>query len=83
MADDGSAEGELKAFKGAGHISAKAARAILPHLARGLVYSRPAPKPATTTRAAALSALDVDGARGVEAIRRCCARKTRPVGCTR
>lgn len=32
-------DGKFGAFTGAGHISAKAARAILPHLARGLVYS--------------------------------------------
>jgi CRISPR-associated endonuclease Csn1 len=31
--------GEFAAFKGAGHISAKAARALIPPLARGLVYS--------------------------------------------
>jgi CRISPR-associated endonuclease Csn1 len=31
--------GAFSAFKGAGHISAAAARALLPHLARGLMYS--------------------------------------------
>jgi CRISPR-associated endonuclease Csn1 len=31
--------GKFSAFQGAGHISAQAARALLPHLARGLVYS--------------------------------------------
>jgi CRISPR-associated endonuclease Csn1 len=31
--------GAFSAFSGAGHISAAAARALLPHLARGLVYS--------------------------------------------
>jgi CRISPR-associated endonuclease Csn1 len=31
--------GAFNAFKGAGHISAEAARVLLPHLARGLVYS--------------------------------------------
>lgn len=32
-------DGAFAAFKGAGHISAKACRAIIPHLARGMVYS--------------------------------------------
>ncbi|MCW5733897.1 MAG: type II CRISPR RNA-guided endonuclease Cas9 [Enhydrobacter sp.] len=32
-------EGDFAHFKGAGHISAKAARTLLPHLMRGLVYS--------------------------------------------
>ncbi|MBM3620265.1 MAG: type II CRISPR RNA-guided endonuclease Cas9, partial [Alphaproteobacteria bacterium] len=32
-------DGDFAAFKGAGHISSKAARKILPHLMRGLVYS--------------------------------------------
>jgi CRISPR-associated endonuclease Csn1 len=32
-------EGEFEHFKGAGHISAKAARKLLPHLLQGLVYS--------------------------------------------
>lgn len=32
--------GEFGDFKGAGHISAKACRRIIPHLARGLVYSK-------------------------------------------
>lgn len=32
-------EGEFAHFKGAGHISAKAARKLLPHLMQGLVYS--------------------------------------------
>ena len=32
-------EGEFAHFKGAGHISAKAARRLLPHLLQGLVYS--------------------------------------------
>ncbi len=36
----GTEAGEFGGFKGAGHISAKACRALLPHLARGLVYSR-------------------------------------------
>lgn len=31
--------GRFGAFSGAGHISAKAARKLIPHLARGLVYS--------------------------------------------
>lgn len=31
--------GDFSGFKGAGHISAKACRAIIPHLKRGLVYS--------------------------------------------
>jgi CRISPR-associated endonuclease Csn1 len=31
--------GAFSAFSGAGHVSAAAARALLPHLARGLVYS--------------------------------------------
>lgn len=35
----GVVEGDFASFKGAGHISAKAARSILPHLMRGLVYS--------------------------------------------
>ncbi len=35
----GVSEGRFAAFSGAGHISAKAARRIIPHLARGLVYS--------------------------------------------
>jgi len=35
----GVAEGAFAQFKGAGHISAKAARALLPGLARGLMYS--------------------------------------------
>lgn len=35
----GVADGEFSAFKGAGHISAKACRAIVPHLKQGLVYS--------------------------------------------
>ncbi len=35
----GVTEGLFAQFKGAGHISAKAARALLPGLARGLVYS--------------------------------------------
>jgi len=33
------AEGAFAAFKGAGHISAKAARALIPYLAQGNVYS--------------------------------------------
>jgi CRISPR-associated endonuclease Csn1 len=33
-------EGEFAHFKGAGHISAKAARKLLPHLMQGLVYSK-------------------------------------------
>lgn len=32
-------DGEFAHFKGAGHISAKAARKLLPHLMQGLVYS--------------------------------------------
>lgn len=32
-------EGEFAHFKGAGHISARAARKLLPHLVKGLVYS--------------------------------------------
>ncbi len=32
-------EGDFGSFKGAGHISAKACRNLLPHLKRGLVYS--------------------------------------------
>lgn len=36
---DGVASGKCSDFTGAGHISAKAARALLPGLARGLVYS--------------------------------------------
>lgn len=32
-------DGAFATFKSAGHISAKACRAIIPHLARGLVYS--------------------------------------------
>jgi CRISPR-associated endonuclease Csn1 len=36
---DGVASGKFSDFTGAGHISAKAARALLPGLARGLVYS--------------------------------------------
>lgn len=32
-------QGDFAGFKGAGHISAKACRAIIPHLKRGLVYS--------------------------------------------
>lgn len=32
-------DGEFAHFKGAGHISAKAARKLLPHLMKGLVYS--------------------------------------------
>jgi CRISPR-associated endonuclease Csn1 len=36
---DAADAGRFGAFKGAGHISAAAARALLPHLARGLVYS--------------------------------------------
>jgi CRISPR-associated endonuclease Csn1 len=36
---DGVATGKFHAFTGAGHISAKAARALIPPLARGLVYS--------------------------------------------
>lgn len=36
---DGVTNGKLSDFTGAGHISAKAARALLPGLARGLVYS--------------------------------------------
>ena len=36
---DGVETGRFVSFKGAGHISAKAARALLPALARGLVYS--------------------------------------------
>ncbi len=32
-------DGTFSAFKGAGHISAKACRNILPHLAQGMVYS--------------------------------------------
>ncbi|MBX3497874.1 MAG: type II CRISPR RNA-guided endonuclease Cas9 [Alphaproteobacteria bacterium] len=35
----GVVEGDFATFRGAGHISAKAARNILPHLMRGLVYS--------------------------------------------
>lgn len=35
----GVAEGDFAGFKGAGHISAKATRNILPHLMRGIVYS--------------------------------------------
>jgi CRISPR-associated endonuclease Csn1 len=35
----GVTDGAFGKFNGAGHISAKAARALLPHLARGLVYS--------------------------------------------
>ncbi|MGA9869197.1 MAG: type II CRISPR RNA-guided endonuclease Cas9 [Acetobacteraceae bacterium] len=36
---EGVRAGDFAKFTGAGHISAKAARKILPHLARGLVYS--------------------------------------------
>ena len=36
---DAADAGRFSAFTGAGHISATAARAMLPHLARGLVYS--------------------------------------------
>ncbi len=36
---DGVAAGKFAQFKGAGHISAKAARALIPGLARGLMYS--------------------------------------------
>jgi len=36
---DGVASGKFSDFAGAGHISAKAARTLLPGLARGLVYS--------------------------------------------
>lgn len=32
-------DGKFREFRGAGHISARAARALLPHLAQGLVYS--------------------------------------------
>lgn len=32
-------DGAFAAFKGAGHISAKACRAIIPHMAQGMVYS--------------------------------------------
>jgi CRISPR-associated endonuclease Csn1 len=32
-------DGSLSKFSGAGHISAKAARKIIPHLAKGMVYS--------------------------------------------
>jgi len=35
----GAEAGKFNSFSGAGHISAEAARALLPHLARGLVYS--------------------------------------------
>ncbi len=35
----GAKAGKFNSFTGAGHISAQAARALLPHLARGLVYS--------------------------------------------
>lgn len=35
-------DGAFGAFRGAGHISAEAARAMLPHLARGLMYSEAA-----------------------------------------
>jgi CRISPR-associated endonuclease Csn1 len=33
-------EGDFSAFKGAGHLSAKACRAITPHLAAGLTYDK-------------------------------------------
>jgi CRISPR-associated endonuclease Csn1 len=36
---EGVEAGRFAAFNGAGHISARAARAIIPHLAHGLVYS--------------------------------------------
>lgn len=36
---DAAEAGRFAAFKGAGHISAAAARALVPHMARGLVYS--------------------------------------------
>lgn len=36
---DGVRSGEFGHFRGAGHISAKACRAIIPHLKHGLVYS--------------------------------------------
>ncbi len=36
---EGAEAGKFNAFSGAGHISAEAARRLLPHLARGLVYS--------------------------------------------
>ena len=39
MADLEDGRGKLARFSGAGHISAKAARALIPHLARGMVYS--------------------------------------------
>lgn len=35
----GVADGAFAAFRGAGHISAKACRALIPHLAQGKVYS--------------------------------------------
>ncbi len=64
------AAGQLKAFKGAGHISAKAARAITPHLAQGLVYSDACREAGYDhARSGVLSALDVGDVRGVEAIR--------------
>ena len=63
-------EGKLKDMKGAGHISAKAARAILPHLARGLGYSEACAEAGYDhARSRNHAALDVDGKRGVEAIR--------------
>lgn len=67
---DALAAGKLKAFKGAGHISAKAARAIIPHLAQGLVYSEACSQAGYDhARSGVLSALDVGEVRGVEAIR--------------
>lgn len=51
-------EGDFSAFKGAGHLSAKACRAINPHLAEGLTYDKACAKAGYDHAAQAETSID-------------------------
>ena len=77
------AEGKLKELKGAGHISAKAARAILPHLAQGMVYSEACAEAGYDhARSRVTLPLMSTASAAWKRSASCCARRKKPVGCT-
>ncbi|MDZ3836313.1 MAG: type II CRISPR RNA-guided endonuclease Cas9 [Rhodospirillales bacterium] len=76
-------EGKFREFKGAGHISAKAARSLLPHLAQGMVYSEACTEAGYNhARSAVHVALDGHRLRGPEAVRELL-RTENATGCLR
>lgn len=76
-------DGRFREFKGAGHISAKATRALLPHLALGLVYSEACEEAGYDhSRSAVRVALGGQELRGLGAIRELL-RTENSTGCLR